>query len=143
MDNGVVIKMKSWWWRQCEKKEKRRWYAVRNKLQAIRREAKRREHMEREDLRVVLRGWNHWVHPSRALGWYPGAMKVEALCRRNDGRQGTVILSFRTTEAANAALGCKRLDGSRVQAVRVYNSRTTPTEQCRVKTWWKDGGCGR
>ena len=51
MDNGVVLKMKSWWWRQCEKKEKRRWYALGNKLQAIRREAKRREHMER----------NHWV----------------------------------------------------------------------------------
>ena len=26
-DNGVVLKMKSWWRRQCEKKEKRRWYA--------------------------------------------------------------------------------------------------------------------
>jgi hypothetical protein len=135
--DGLVIKAKSFWWTQQEKKEKRRWYNQEHKRMAEHREEKRKVHMEREDQRVVLRGWNHWVHPSRALDWYAGAMKVEAVCRRSDGRQGTVVLSFRTAGAAKAALGCKRLDGSRVHAVRAYSSRTTPTEQCRVKTWWR------
>ena len=134
MNNGVVLKMKSWWWLQREKKEKRRWYAVGNKLQASRREEKRRKHMEREDQRVVLRGWNHWVHPSRALGEFTGAMKVEAVYRRSDGRQGTVIVSFGTASEAKAALGCTRLEGSRVSAVRAYSARTTPNEQCKVKS---------
>ena len=47
------------------------------------------------------------------------------------------------TEAAKAVLGCRRLMGSRLQAVRAYSSGTTPTEEYRVKTWWRDGGCGR
>ena len=64
-------------------------------------------------------------------------MKVEALCRRSDGRQGVVVASFRTAEAAKAALGRRRLMGSRVQAVRAYSSRMTPTEEYRVKTWWR------
>ena len=138
MDNGVVLKMKSWWWRQQEKKEKRRWYSQEHKLQAIRREDKRRVHMEREDQRVVVRGWNHWVHPSRALDWYAGAMKVEAVCRRSDGRQSTVIMSFGTASEAKAALGCRRLEGSRVSAERAYSARTTANEQCKVKTWWRN-----
>ena len=94
--------------------------------------------MEREDQRVVLRGWNHWVHPSRALGEFTGAMKVEAVYRRSDGRQGTVIVSFGTASEAKAALGCRRLEGSRVSAVRAYSARTTPNEQCKVKTWWRN-----
>ena len=94
-------------------------------------------HLEKEDLRVVLRGWNHWVHPSRGFQEFSQAMKVEALYRRSDGRQGVVVVSFRTAEAAKAALGCRRLMGSRVQAVRAYSSRTTPTEEYRVKTWWR------
>ena len=66
----------------------------------------------KEDLRVVLRGWNHlmhWVHPSRALGEFTGAMKVEAVYRRMDGRQGTMIVSFGTASEAKAALplGCR------------------------------------
>jgi hypothetical protein len=138
MTNGVVLKMKSWWWRQCEKKQKRRWYRPESKLQAERREKQRRVHLEKEDLRVVLRGWNHWVHPSRSFQEFSQAMKVEAMYRRSDGRQGAVVVSFRTAEAARAVLGCRRLMGSRLQAVRAYSSRTTPTEECRVKTWWRD-----
>jgi hypothetical protein len=146
MSNGVVLKVKSWWWRQRGKKEKRRWYRPDSKLQAGRREKQRRLHLEKEDLRVVLRGWNHWVHPSRSLQEFSKAMKVEALYRRSDGRQGVVVVSFRTAEAAKAALGCRRLLGSRLHAVRAYSSRTTPNEEYRVKTWWKQGGqqgCGR
>ena len=137
LTNGVVLKFKSWWWRQCEKKQKRRWYRPESKLQAVRREKQRRAHLEKEDLRVVLRGWNHWVHPSRGFQEFSQAMKVEALYRRSDGRQGVVVVSFKTAEAAKAALGCRRLMGSRVQAVRAYSSRMTPTEEYRVKTWWR------
>ena len=84
MSNGVVLKVKSWWWRQRDKKEKRRWYRPDSKLQAGRREKQRRLHLEKEDLRVVLRGWNHWVHPSRSLQEFSKAMKVEALYRRTE-----------------------------------------------------------
>ena len=96
--------------------------------------------MEREDQRVVLRGWNHWVHPSRVFLEYASAVKVEAVYRRCDGRQGTVVVSFGSAEAAKAVVGCRRLMGSRVSAVRAYSSRTTPTEESRVKTWWRQGG---
>ena len=139
MADGMVIKAKSFWWTQQEKKEKRRWYNQEHKRMAERREEKRRVHMEREDQRVVLRGWNHWVHPSRVFLEYAGAMKVEAVCRRSDGRQGTVVVSFGSAAAAKAVVGCRRLMGSRVSAVRAYSSRTTPTEQNRVKTWWRQG----
>ena len=143
MTNGVVLKFKSWWWRQSEKRQKRRWYRPESKLQAGRREKQRRLHLEKEDLRVVLRGWNHWVHPSRSFQEFSQAMKVEALYERSGGRQGVVVVSFRTAEAAKAALGCRRLMGSRVQAVRAYSSRMTPTEEYRVKTWWRNDGIQR
>ena len=94
--------------------------------------------MEREDQRVVLRGWNHWIHPRKAMGWYAGAMQAEAVYRRVDGRQCTVIVSFGTASEAKAALGCRRLEGSRVSAERAYSARTTANEQCKVKTWWRN-----
>ena len=56
LTNGVVLKFRSWWWRQCEKKQKRRRYRPESKLQTVRREKQRRAHFEKEDLRVVLRG---------------------------------------------------------------------------------------
>ena len=61
--------------------------------------------MEREDQRVVLRGWDARVHPSFALQFYDKAQKVEAFYRREDEKQGTVIVSFRHSAAAKAALG--------------------------------------
>ena len=47
MADGMVIKAKSCWWAQQEKKEKRRLQSQEHKLQSIRRDDKRRVHMER------------------------------------------------------------------------------------------------
>ena len=94
MSDGMVLKAKSKWWRLGEHKEKRRWYRPEGKQQARRKELKRKKHMEREDQRVVLRGWNHWLHPSRVFKEYVGAVKVEAVYRREDGRQGSVVVRW-------------------------------------------------
>ena len=52
------------------------------------------------------------MHPSRALGEFTGAMKVEAVYRRSDGRQGTVIVSFGTASEAKAAFsGVQEIGG--------------------------------
>lgn len=141
MVDGMVLKAKSLWWRRGESKEKRRWHSLEAKQQARKRRAKRRYHMETESQRVVLRGWNHWVHPSRVFSEMASAEKVEAIYRRSDGRQGTVVVSFGTAEAAKAVIeqGCRRVYGSRVSAVRAYSARVTPTEEHRVKTWWRQG----
>ena len=95
--------MKSWWWGQQEKKEKRMWCSQEYKLLAIyiRRKDKRRVHMEREDHRVVVRGWSHWVQPKQSIGLI-GAMKADVVYRRNDGRQGTVTVSFGTASEAKS-----------------------------------------
>jgi len=53
-----------------------------------------------------------------------------------------VVVLFANAEAAKAVLGCRRMEGSRVSAARAYSARTTPTEEYRVKTWWRQGKMG-
>ena len=76
MSSGLVHKIKSDWWLAEEKQSKRRWYCPDSKLAAGRREAKRAHHMEKENQRVVLRGWSERIHPSFALQFYDKALKV-------------------------------------------------------------------
>ena len=82
MVDGMVLKAKSLWWRRGESKEKRRWHSLEAKQQARKRRAKRRYHMETESQRVVLRGWNHWVHPSRVFSEMASAEKVDFCINR-------------------------------------------------------------
>jgi hypothetical protein len=136
---GQVYKIKTEWWRGRDNKSKRRWYTQEAKLAARERSQKRQQHMEREDQRVVIRGWSGKLHPSLVMKAYEKAVKVEAYYDRQSGKQGTVIVSFGSAEAARAVLGRRRIDGVRVMAERAYSARSTPSQECKVKTWWKSG----
>ena len=140
---GQVYKVKTDWWFRVGRKQKRRWYSSEAKLQAKRREQKRRHHLEREDQRLVIVGWDSKRHPSLLLQVLEKAMKVEAFYKRADGRQMTVIVSFSSRVAAEAVIGRRVVAGRRVKLERAYSSRSTPNQERRLKTWWRSGVVGR
>jgi hypothetical protein len=142
MSSGLVHKIKSEWWLAAEKESKRRWYCSDSKIAAGMREAKRVHHLEKDKLRVVLRGWDERLHPSLILQRYDRALKVEAFYSRREGKLGAVILSFRDSAAAEAAVGRRTLGTRRVVATRAYSARSTPNSDMRLKTWWKEGRVG-
>jgi hypothetical protein len=142
MSSGLVHKIKSEWWLAADKESKRRWYCPDSKAAAGRRDAKRVHHLEKENLRVVLRGWDERLHPSLILQRYDGALKVEAFYSRSEGKLGAIILSFRDPASAEAAVGRRTLGTRRVVASRAYSARSTPSGDMRLKTWWKEGRVG-
>ena len=94
--------------------------------------------MEREDQRLVVVGWDRRRHPSLLLQALSRVMKVEAFYSRSTGAQQTVVASFRDSESAEAALGRRHVGGRRVKLERAYSSRSTPNQDRRLKTWWRD-----
>ena len=100
--------------------------------------AKKQGYMETKGQRVVLRGWDTGVSPVGALRVYPTATKVEALYRRGDGKQGTVVLSFRSKEAAMEVRGQQQVEGKMVWAEQVYNGRCRSDRHRWVRTWWRE-----
>ncbi len=86
----------------------------------------------------MLRGWDSKVCPALALGWFEGACKVEALYRRSDGGQGTVVLGFEDEGKAKAIMsGRLKVHGMSLWAEHAYSGRCRSDEHKFVRTWWR------
>lgn len=139
LDGGRMCKVKSDWWLRRGTKPRLRWIRGRQaREREDRRDAKKQGYMETKGQRVVLRGWDTGVSPVGALRVYPTAAKVEALYRRGDGKQGTVVLSFRSKEAAMAVRGQQQVEGKMVWAEQAYSGRCRSDRHRWVRTWWRE-----
>ena len=136
-----MCKVKTRWWMNSESKLKRRWCRDGpGKDAAMKRAQKKQSYMENKEQRVVLRGWGTGVNPAIALQVYPTASKVEALYRRTDGRQGTVILGFKDKEATLAVRGKHQVEGRTVWAEQAYSGRSRANQHMQVRVWWRRDG---
>jgi len=138
LNGGHVCKVKTRWWLKREVKGRRRWCNAEVLRQRdTRRHLKKQERMETKGQRVVLRGWDKGVSPAVALQVYPKAVKVEALYRRGDGKQGTVVLGFRSEQEAQAVRGGYRVRDMTVWAEQAYSARCRSDQHRWVRTWWR------
>jgi hypothetical protein len=144
LGDNLVCKVKSEWWMRREAKQCRRWSWAgdakdEGKAKAEWRRQKKMDNMECRQQRVVLRGWGCRVSPVKALE-HLGADKVEAMYRRSDGRQGTVVLGFKDEDAAKAVRGRQEACGMAIWAEQAYNGRSRSDKERLVRTWWKHAG---
>ena len=147
--DGQVCKVKTDWWLDRESKKCRRWGSLRDGQgrEGIARREKKERYMERRQQRVVLRGWGGKDSPALALQIFLEAYKVEALYKRKDGKQGTVVLGFRSEEAAKAVRGRHVVGGKVVWAEQAHSVRCRSDQYRWVRTWWRqawgqgEGGC--
>ena len=88
--------------------------------------------METRRQRVVLRGWDAELCPEVVLRVYPAASKVEALCRREDGRASTVVVGFKDEGDARLVRGRQEVWGRGVWAdsEEAYSARCR-SDSCR------------
>ena len=149
LDDRQVCKVKSNWWMDRVSQQRRRWCREgAGKVAAESRFEKKKQYMECRQQRVVLRGWAGNVSPAQALQVFPTVDKVEAIYRRADGKQGTVVLGFRDREAATAVRGRQVVEGRAVWAEQAYSGRCRSDQHKLVRTWWRqpehsvsEGGC--
>jgi hypothetical protein len=140
LGNSLVCKVKSNWWMNRGAKQCRRWGCAGEGKEVVEwRRQKKTDNMECRQQRVVLRGWSCKVSPVLALAHF-GADKVEAMYRRTDGRQGTVVLGFRDKSAAKAVRGRHVAKGMAVWAEQAYSGRCRSGKERLVRTWWKQSG---
>jgi len=135
--DDCICKVKSSWWLESELKERRRWVGGGTGQDDLGK-LKRRRYTETRGQRLVLRGWDSKVCPALALGWFEGACKVEALYRRSDGGQGTVVLGFEDEGKAKAIMsGRLKVHGMSLWAEHAYSGRCRSDEHKFVRTWWR------
>lgn len=141
LDDQQVCKVKTNWWMDRKAKGQRRWGSdVEKRVAEGNRMVKKEWHVECRQQRVVLRGWAGDLSPAHALQVFPAADKVEAVYRREDGRQGTLVLGFRAREAAMAVRGRYVVKGREVWAEQAYSGRSRSDEHRLVRTWWRQRG---
>ena len=134
---GRAVKLKSRWWLQHKGGAKCRWHRDDRRTTMGVRLVKKQEMAETRQQRVVLRGWDPRVCPGLALVDFPAAIKVEALCRREDGRTGTLVLGFSSETEAGAVRGRQRVCGQEVWAEQAYSARCRSDRFRAVRTWWR------
>ena len=140
LEGGAVCKVKSDWWLKGKALGSYRWYRPREWEKEQMRQVKKKAYMETKEQRVVLRGWDHSVSPAKALRVFESANKVEALYGRQDGKQGTLILSFQDPGLAAGVRGEVQVGGMTVWAEQAYSARTKSDGYNKVRTWWRHSG---
>ena len=135
--DDCICKVKSSWWLGRELKQKLRWVNKEGITGQDEARQKRQRYTETRAQRVVLRGWDSKVCPVLALGLFKEASKVEALYRRSDGRQGTLVLGFADEGEARKARGRHTFGAVVVWAEQAYSGRSRGDEYRMVRTWWR------
>ena len=135
-----MVKVKSRWWLQHKGRARCRWHRADKRPKIEAKQKKRWEMSETREQRVVLRGWDCRVCPGQLLDAFAGLRKLEALCSREDGKTGTLVLGFGSEQDARAVRGRQRVCGQEVWAEQAYSARCRSDRYRFVRTWWRQEG---
>ena len=112
MEGGgdMLVKAKTKWWLEQENHRYLRWWGVEHREFERSREAKKVACFQKQELRMVVRGWSNDETPAGLFKVLSGVQKVEAFYTRNEGKRGAIVVSFETK-------------AEKVEARRIYEMR--------------------
>jgi len=128
----VVIKIKTEWWLGAAHRSYTRWLNGAQWELETQWHQKKVSMMEKQELRVVVKGLPGPVSPAFLLNL--GAQRVEAFYSRSSGKRGAAIASFESTEAKITAAGSCVKFGLVMKTA--YSRRSSSYSWHRIRTWY-------
>ena len=137
LQDGSLMKVKTRWWHARKAHKDIRWYDEDQRQQEAEWKQWKLRLMQVQGCRAVLHGWPEKASAALVLDEVKSAVKVEEFIARRSGRRGAIVLSFRSPEEKDAAIGEAWQAG--LELGIAYSSRSNGNAWHRIRTYWDIG----